>query len=297
MKPFNLFVTLRSILLALLLAVGLSYAYAWTGPSGVAPTNNTPPPLNQGTDNQAKNAGLSLNQLGVFGNAAITGYLNAGTVQLSAVNVAGTACTPNGTISRETDGTALNCVSLVWKEFSTVAPPPPPPVTTSWNTPGTYSYVVPTGITSVKVTGTAGGGGGWKHGPNPGGDWFFSGSGGGGVVDQVVAVTSGETLTVVVGAGGPIMSGAGSPTYLKRGATNLVSLGGGNGGGMSSPVGGSGPLPGENGAYQSCNVYPKAKSGAYISPAVASLYGFGGFSDCDYTPRVGEGGYFQITTN
>ncbi len=114
MKPFNLFATLRSIVFALVLAVGLSYAYAWTGPIGVAPTNNTPPPINQGTDDQVKSAGLSLNTLGVFGNAAITGYLDTGTVRLSNVNVAGAACSPNGALSRDASGMALSCASGVW---------------------------------------------------------------------------------------------------------------------------------------------------------------------------------------
>lgn len=58
-------------------------AFAWTGPTGTAPNSNVSAPVNVGTTDQVKNAGLSLNSLAVFGNAILSGttnYLNFGTI-------------------------------------------------------------------------------------------------------------------------------------------------------------------------------------------------------------------------
>lgn len=57
-------------------------AFAWTGPTQTAPNGNVSPPLNVGTTDQTKNAGLGINSLAVFGNAilsTVNGYLNFGT--------------------------------------------------------------------------------------------------------------------------------------------------------------------------------------------------------------------------
>ncbi len=64
------------------LFLGLSRAYAWTGPSAAPPNSNVSAPINVGTVDQVKNAGLSLNALAVFGNTILSGssrYLNFGT--------------------------------------------------------------------------------------------------------------------------------------------------------------------------------------------------------------------------
>jgi len=115
MKPFNLFATLRSIVFALVLAVGLSYAYAWTGPAGVAPTNNTPPPINQGGDVQTKSGQFwSTTGIGTDGGVYATGVGSFGKAQLNDVVVEGTACAPDGTLSRDTAGLVLSCQSGVW---------------------------------------------------------------------------------------------------------------------------------------------------------------------------------------
>ena len=47
--------------------------FAWTGPTGAPPSSNVPVPLNVGTTNQVKNAGLSLNSLVIFGNTLLSG--------------------------------------------------------------------------------------------------------------------------------------------------------------------------------------------------------------------------------
>ena len=103
---------------------------------------------------------------------------------------------------------------------------------TAYTTAGTYSYVVPAGVTSVSVVAVGGGGGG--GGTN---DTNSRGGGGGGALAYVnnISVTPGETLTVTVGAGG--LGGAngasgtsGDESALQRSATYLVRAGRGSGG-------------------------------------------------------------------
>jgi hypothetical protein len=71
------------ILVGAVLFTGLSIALAWTGPTVAPPNGNVPAPINTGTTNQVKDAGLSVDALAVFGNAILSGtsrYLNFGTV-------------------------------------------------------------------------------------------------------------------------------------------------------------------------------------------------------------------------
>lgn len=54
---------------------------AWTGPTAAPPNGNVAAPINVGSTDQVKNAGLALNSLAVFGNAILSGtsrYLNFG---------------------------------------------------------------------------------------------------------------------------------------------------------------------------------------------------------------------------
>ena len=104
----------------------------------------------------------------------------------------------------------------------------------SFTTPGTYSWTVPTGVTSVCVVAVGGGGGG---GLNAG-----AGGGGGLGYKNNIAVTPGQTYSVVVGAGGfnqtqggtPLSSAplAGGDSYFINATT--VKGGGGSAGGSSA---------------------------------------------------------------
>src|SRR6202521_3467019 len=75
------------------------------------------------------------------------------------------------------------------------APSSPPPFTT----PGSFSLVVPAGVDSVTVVACAG-----RGGDGSGNGSTVNGGGGalGGQATATVAVTSGETLSVVVGTRG-----------------------------------------------------------------------------------------------
>lgn len=58
--------------IALTLALAANFAYGqWSNPTGTAPANNIPAPLNTGTDAQVKEGALAVDQLTVFGRGFI----------------------------------------------------------------------------------------------------------------------------------------------------------------------------------------------------------------------------------
>ena len=111
-----------------------------------------------------------------------------------------------------------------------------------YNTAGTASYTVPTGVSSltVKAWGAGGGGGGGSGSTGAGGN-----GGGGGFSQSTITVTSGETLTVNVGTAGKATGnggGGGGFSALLRSTTYLLQAGGGGGGGgaFGTAAGGNG---------------------------------------------------------
>lgn len=108
---------------------------------------------------------------------------------------------------------------------------------------GTYSWVVPAGITSVSAIAVGGGGAG-----NAGST--YNGGGGGGALRYInsMSVTPGETLTIVVGAGGAAtasnVSSAGGESSISRGATKLLFAGGGAAAAAAAVTGGLGATAG-----------------------------------------------------
>lgn len=103
------------------------------------------------------------------------------------------------------------------------APSSPPPFTT----PGTFSLGVPAGVDSVTVVACAG-----RGGDGTGNGSTVNGGAGalGGQSTATVAVTSGETLSVVVGARGGDGSGFGHSTDLGGTAGSGAPNGAGTGG-------------------------------------------------------------------
>ena len=102
----------------------------------------------------------------------------------------------------------------------------------AWTTYGTYTWVVPAGVTEACVlcVGAGGAGGGV---PTTQSDSAAGGGGGALSYTNNLAVTPGESLTVVVGRGyaGTTGSGtAGGDSQLKRNTTVLVEAKGGGGG-------------------------------------------------------------------
>lgn len=113
-----------------------------------------------------------------------------------------------------------------------------------WTAAGTYSFVVPPGVFYVHSVVIASGGGGAR---GAAGDTNESPAGGGGALSYSngIAVTPGETITVVVplggSAGSSMSSGsAAADAGIKRGAAWLVMAKGGAGGNWASGIGGAG---------------------------------------------------------
>ena len=80
-----------------------SIAFAWTGPTGVAPNNNTPTLVNVGTADQVKSGGLG-----------VSAFV-ANTVTPTNTVTVGTSCATNGMIAQDGTGVLLSCQSLIWK--------------------------------------------------------------------------------------------------------------------------------------------------------------------------------------
>lgn len=78
------------------------------------------------------------------------------------------------------------------------------------------TWIVPAGVTSLKIECWSGGSGGQNKDPGNGG------LGGCYARGNAVAVTPSETLTVLVGAGGGGLGTAGGPSSVKRGGSTLV---------------------------------------------------------------------------
>ena len=104
--------------------------------------------------------------------------------------------------------------------------------------PGTYTWVVPVGVTSVCVICVGGGGGGWK--PN-----YAGGGGGGGGLVWVndIAVTAGQSYSINVGAGSAASTGTAGGNSWFNTSTYIVGAGGqgGQGGqtGFTQATGGT----------------------------------------------------------
>ena len=96
----------------------------------------------------------------------------------------------------------------------------------AFETPGTYDFVVPDGVTSITadVYGAAGGSGSVAP-PIAGGL--------GGRVTATIPVTPGETLRIVVGGAGQSYTGGLPATGGSNGGGNSGGMGGGAGGGAS----------------------------------------------------------------
>ena len=135
----------------------------------------------------------------------------------------------------------------------------------TYNTPGTYSWTAPAGITSVSVVAVGGGGSGYGGGSLGGG-----GGGGGGLGwKNDITVVPGQSYTVVVGSGGSggaSSSGDGANSYFIDtstvagfgGAGGINRLGSAEGGGYVGDGGGNGGRGGNSGQ----NLYPGGGGGA-----------------------------------
>lgn len=165
----------------------------------------------------------------------IGGYANGAIVQSAATpGLFWRSTADNNTSDPDTGG--LNWVS--WPRTGAISD-------NFYGTHGTYSLVVPAGalFADVDVWGAGGGGSGSNQGSSA--TIGASGAGGGCASSRGVAVTQGDTITVVVGQGGtPAASGGtaangGSSTVFGAGVS-AISATGGAGGAAGAGGGGSG---------------------------------------------------------
>ena len=91
-----------------------------------------------------------------------------------------------------------------------------PPGQQAYTTPGTYSWVAPTGVTKVSVVAIGGGAGGSSN--------SYGGGGGGLGYKNNITVTPGSSYSVRVGSGGPQSVNGGASYFV---CSSLVF--GGNG--------------------------------------------------------------------
>ncbi|OGG60096.1 hypothetical protein A3C86_00895 [Candidatus Kaiserbacteria bacterium RIFCSPHIGHO2_02_FULL_49_16] len=100
--------SLKILILAIVLSIGVSYVYAWTGPAATAPGGNILAPVNVSATSQVKSAGLWVGSLGTDGGASFGGGVKIGNND--------TACTPgiSGTF-RYNAGIMQYCNGSVWR--------------------------------------------------------------------------------------------------------------------------------------------------------------------------------------
>jgi hypothetical protein len=152
------------------------------------------------------------------------------------------------------------------------------PTTKSFTTPGTYTWTVPAGVTSINIVVVgAGGGGGFSSGFP-----FFkkSGGGGGGGVKTLndFGVTVGSIITITVGRGGV----TGTNGYGGNSSVSIsnTTANGGQNGYNSTSGGGGGAAGGTGGAAGGSGTYTTVGKGG---TTIAAPYGVGGDGDVNGT--------------
>ena len=170
------------------------------------------------------------------------------------------------------------------------------------------SWTVPTGISTIYVTGCGGGGAGAQYNSST----VTHGAGGGGAGSAILAavlVTAGQTYNITIGAGGVASigntgasgaSGADTSMWITSPATPIISLHGGGGGGTTLFGSGSGGDGGGGLISGSASGIIPGSSGGPISlgfggPGLGSggAGGYGGVSTT-YGPASGQPGFLII---
>jgi hypothetical protein len=207
--------SIKIIFLATIIAGGMNYLMAWTGPTATPPGGNVPAPLNVAYDNpqQAKLGGLQLN----------TGFPNADIVGLS---VFGKSIF-NGAI-QITTGAGTNKVltsdglgNATWVTPSSAGSGGGVPnhIVTFGFTGSAANWRVPAGVTKVFAKCWGGGGAGSS----------VRGGGGAGYAEKVFTVNTGDTMQVSVGRGAGLLGDGGDSYVSVVGQSGGISCNGGDG--------------------------------------------------------------------
>jgi|SRR3989344_682761 len=329
----NFLQPLKTLTLAVILSIGIGYAYAAWAPPTAAPTGgNAEAPVNVGGAGQVKSGALTVGQLltaygtlrvGSYTTEAppVDGMIVKGNVGIGVTNPA-TKLDVNGAIKvgdfatcgateagaiRYNSGTFQGCNGTTWIALSGGVSYTPGFQT--WTTVGPIPpFTVPVGVTSLKVT-MAGGGGGGEGGNNNGGG--SGGGGGGGYSEYIIAgLTPGQVINGYVGAGGtPGGYSVGSPWAQNGGSTtfgSLVATGGragqrdageniiDNGGLGGSPGGQQGGPEGGNGYGGASGAGQGALANAGSPGNLYGGGGGGGNSSSSVPAKAGAPGWIMV---
>lgn len=201
-----------------------------------------------------------------------------GTVTRSGSTITYTPATPSASASFTVNGVVVGPFVIVVIPAGQQA----------YTTPGTYTWVCPTGVTSVSVVcvGGGAGGGGYGAGAPTGGALGYKNN---------IAVTPGTSYTIVVGAGGTWGGqwgsiGAGGQSTFSLSGTGLV----GAEGGKPNTNGSGGAVVYSNPLYSSSGGRGVA-SGSSWSTAGGGAGGYtgdggDGGNNSGYSPTAGSGG-------
>ena len=191
------------------------------------------------------------------------------------------------------DSTGAVVPSIQWANGASCGSANAGPGEQAYITPGTYSWVAPAGVTSVSVVAVGGGGGGSYPWANHGG------AGGGLGWKNNIAVTPGQSYTVVVGSGGTYGY---SPTngdtsyFVNTGTVAGYGAGQGGGGSSSTGVNYGGGYTGDGGGRggNAVSTYHAGGAGGYSGNggdgSNAGGTGGGGGTPCAYSSTYGSGG-------
>ena len=322
----NLFAYLFILFIGLLAATALQ---AWTGPTATAPAGNVSAPINVGTTNQVKNAGLSVNALTVFGSQYIQTALGIGRQSpVVALDVNGTMRLANGgeVCQAVTEGsirynstsqTMEYCNGTAWGALGAGGGTNLSRIVSL--TSGSGTYTTPSNI-SYLVVELVGGGGSGAAGYD-GGSYGVGGAGGNTTFGTLVASggnygssaggvgggATGGDINIAGGGGtmgaSPIygqaigVGGAGGSSYFGGagggaygdGVAAVPNSGGGGGGGRAGAPNWTGAGGGGGGA----GGYVKK---VYIAPAASYTYsvGSGGSPGSNGSGSGGAGGAGRI---
>ena len=225
----QLFATLFILFAALLAASALS---AWTGPTATAPGGNVPAPINVGTTNQVKDAGLSLNALAIFGSqyiqdklgvgvtSPVVSFETPGTIKIGSGGEVCQAVTEGAIRYNSSAKTIQYCNGSAWQTLQGQSSSG----SVQYSASGTFTFSVPASYETLTVDVRGGGGGGQGGSGSPDGSTCSSGT------DGTAGGSSSFNQNVIGNGGEGTNHWPGAQGTASGGDTNTTG-GGGSGGG------------------------------------------------------------------
>ena len=300
------------LVIAMCALLAASVLFAWTGPTATPPNGNVAAPINVGTTDQVKNAGLSVNALGVFGSEYIQNKLGInrvspitaldvnGSIKIGSGNEACQTVTEGAFRYNTTTHAPEYCDGTAWKALASASGSSTAPTLHRQVFTSSGTFTAPadaTASTVYKVTAVGGGGAGTQSADGG----TLGGAGGATCIKWVSGIQPSATVSVTVGAGG-----AGPATYSGvpgNGApSNFGAYCSAGGGGGAYVLNGGSDYPGVGGVSTGGDINIQGQSGNY-NFAGSSTMGAGGtglsadpYSSGNRVAASGYGGGGLVTT-